>query len=236
MRVVETPWDSLILGRPAATVIVGRGDGLCSLDQMLEELAETFVTIKSDFWSFEMADYLLKKGFFQVESLFSLQFDMKHWRGNLGDMLDVSVATMDDIESVKSEIALGRFSTDRFSLNPDVKREMASRRYVNWLEEEVKEGAELYIVRAKSKVIGFFCYRDRNCEPFIALSGTFSNSPPSSGTLLHYGIFKLYEWKENKNVGSVVSSNNPAALRLHSRLGYEIVECHWIFQSRLSSP
>lgn len=234
MRILETPWDTLVLDRPTATLILDFGENLTTVRKTLGNLEDTFVTVKSNQWSFALAQTLMDEGFFQVETMHTLRYDVRNSRNGARTGVKVSVATRLETEAVVKEIENGRFATDRFSLNPAIETTAARLRYRNWMEAETNRGASVYLVTAKNKKIGFFCFRDKNCEPTVSLSGTFASSPPMSGSMLHQGIIWLYDSKGYKQVYSHVSSNNLNALWVHSRIGYSVVDVQWVFQSCFS--
>ena len=73
----------------------------------------------------------------------------------------IKVDTMDekDFEILYQEINKGIFDSDRIYIDPYFSHEIAKKRYINWIMDELKTGTEFLKYIYKNDTIGFFALK-----------------------------------------------------------------------------
>lgn len=235
MKVLPTPWDSKILGIASEEILITLSSDLGILSDYINSSKHEnkFLTIKSEFWSFDLAKLLFENGYVQVEQAFTFQISLK--RNMLDGFQLPSGVTWrpgqpSEIQYIFDQVERGLFSTDRYSLYPRFGESVGGLRYVNWLKQELVEGGAINCILNSDGVLAFFSLREVGGKPFVALSGVMQESRvPGGGLLLHKAIADAAERMGATSITSSVSGNNLPVLRLLTSLGYRLLGTSWVF-------
>ena len=139
--------------------------------------------------------------------------------------ISYSYANEEEILYVLSRIQSGEmFITDKIARDPYFGRQKAGQRYAFWVQDVIKNGADLILAEYKNQIIGFSIWENKGNDIYNGiLGGVF---PEFSGKGL--GFIPLYvvlcalqEKKARKAIGHV-SSNNISVLKFHEMLGFSI--------------
>jgi hypothetical protein len=232
--VLPTPWDSKIIGVPTAEIRVHDHVGLDSLSAVIS-LAKAkfgFITVKSDFWSHELSTTLSSHALLFAEQQFSFQRSSSDPRLLAAPVETEAVgAGSDELNRIYRAIHAGLFDTDRYSMHSNFGLTVSASRYISWIQDTLDNGGKVLQVWAKGSLVGFFVLdlQKPDC-PLVTLSAVFKDHKiPGSGILLHGAISQTLQINGGSVIESRVSSNNLAALVLHTSLGYRITETQFVF-------
>ena len=225
MRLVDAVWDTRNLGLTTEELIIEPSDQTEDVRAQLDLMTGQYQVIRVTEPSANISRLLAEKKFIFSEHL-------SFWECTLGNLppnsfsgrlpiVETYPAKNDDVNLVFHQINSGLFSTDRISKDPDFGAEVAGKRYVNWLQDEIQRGANIYIVKFRQKPSGFFCLRVTDGNPFVALSGIFPETQiPGIGLSLQYEIQKKAFDEGCSKLTTVVSTNNVSAVRAHIASGF----------------
>lgn len=222
----DAPWDEVVLGMRATTLISDASTPVVELRAKLRGLTDTFVVLKVPVGQGLFQDTLKDEGmiFREVQLTFrSPPVAPKGPRPPSG--WSVRTAEADDQALVMGWLKSGLIHADRYSIDPSMGQLVSGHRYANLILQELGRGAELRIVQRNSNRVGFFCIRDVEARPYIALSGISPHCPiPGLGFQLHSFILDDLRDKFRHPAEPVVSSANLPALRIHVHMGYQIID------------
>lgn len=237
MKEIHASWEERNLGVRTREFVVERNDLPQSVLTVTErKIADSsYDVIKIPTGNLELLRALENQGFAYMEALVQFRHDLKfHDSGSITARVAEGM-TLRSIELVNSPEILAAiqgemFRTDRISLDPMFGPAMASRRYTNWIEDELGKNADVLEVLINGLPKGFFVFRKRpDLVGFSALSGLYhSNQVPGLGSALLRRIL-LYA-KENgcRRIDTSVSTNNLAAIKTHVVNGFEIDEVQYV--------
>jgi len=132
---------------------------------------------------------------------------------------------------IYSNIEKGIFNTDRIFLDPFFSFEQAYTRYVNWIQDECKKGAQLYEIQYKGVGIGFFTLKKINENTYFPfLAGMYPDQPHAG---LGYSIVRKPIEKvislNGKKISTYISSNNTVIYQIQTKQGFIPHESRYIF-------
>lgn len=224
-------WDEAVLGMRATALFSDLSTSVDELRAKLRQLSGTFVVLKVPVGQGLFQNALKDEGmiFREVQFTFrSSPVTLQTLRRPSG--WSVRTGEAKDEELVVDWLKGGSISADRYSIDPSIGRLVSGRRYANFLAQELGRGAELRIVERDADRVAFFCIRDFEARPYIALSGVSPRcSIPGLGFQLHRFILDDVRDKFNHPLEPVVSSANLPALRIHVHMGYQIIDAVEIY-------
>lgn len=232
MRTIDAFWDTRSLGVKTAELDFDAEDGIDEVRAALSFAGEyVYVAAKVQSGNMVVLGALQDAGFRFVECSIELTIDLKSFElPRMAKRFDehITIQKADDAskERIYQHIRDGIFDTDRIALDPEFSKEIAEQRYVNWIEDELARGGELYHVFYKGDEAGFFSYKEtiKGVEAFPFLAGLY-NEFRTSGIGLNVAVGTEAQFARDrgcKRIRTYVSSNNLPILRIHEILGYGV--------------
>lgn len=142
------------------------------------------------------------------------------------------LADKTELEQIYSNLRMGIFDTDRFSLDPYIGKMKSGNRYYEWCKSDVEDGiSDAYIVYYKERALGFFLLRMIDTKYAYGVMGGLFNRERDlgKGFSVLYPPIELATRENRQYILTGVSSNNISSLRMHQSLGYEIQDLQYIF-------
>lgn len=234
MRIVEAVWEQRNLGVSCYEITCERDDSVEELVHVLNSYKAQYMVLKipSGMVAHIMAAQAHNYTF--IEALAHVTHDLKSFTpvGIQKRLLEsVSYAPMDaaDVDFMRHQLEEGIFATDRVALDPAFSLQLANRRYIGWLEDEVARGAELFKLVCAKKSIGFFASYMNKKDLCAIVGGMYKGVSGSLGSSMVYSLILEAVNKNASRISSHVSLNNPSAIRLHSAFGFFFSETQYVF-------
>ena len=240
MKCVNAEWELRNLGVKTIEISIEKNDSSLPTSELLQavenfrqEYDAKYVVVKSDAKYPSISIDFQRAGFWLMENQIGLKAVRKDllkafedYKKILYDDVSYRAADDDDIKMICAEIETGMFTTDRIALDPYFGLKIANRRYVLWMQDELKRGAFAHIALYEGKPIGFFLDKIRSEKKLSGLlGGIFKNEQSRNlGAACMYAsriFFANTDWRETK---TAVSSNNLNILNLHLMFGHKITD------------
>lgn len=145
--------------------------------------------------------------------------------------LDVTCSSEQEKNHIFAEIKTGLFNSDRYSLDPLLSPDQASNRYIGWISDELERNAQLFSIKLKKKLSGFFLINELSNRKFVSLlAGVFpKTSSLGIGNFINHLAYIECFRQGAVSVSTAFSSNNMAAAMIHSSLRTRILEQNYVF-------
>ena len=237
MKIIDAFWEKRNLGVDCKEIIIEKTDTLDEIHKIFQNLnPNQYIVVKVPTGSFEINDFLSKLGFTFVECSLNLVINIKDLilsplQKRINDDIHYYEMEKVDLDELFNEVNNGLFKTDRIFLDSYFTEEQSSKRYINWIKDELNGKTKIYKIKYKNENIGFFSLK--NIEegiyyPFLAaIYSKFSNSGLGF-TLLSKPTEELI-LNNGKKLITFVSSNNLPIIRTHLDLGFRINELQYVY-------
>lgn len=239
MKVIDAFWDTRSLGVKTGEIEFQADDMLGDFQDVLHAMHTfQYIAAKVPTGRMDIVEALEDKGFAfaecSIELLVNLdQFELSGISKRFASKISCQKANEATKSRIYKEIEKGIFDTDRIFLDPKFANGLAAKRYINWIEDELARGGDVYHVYYKDQEAGFFSYKEPipGVEAWPFLAGLYDGFKTSGlGANIVVGI----EAEEAKRRGcsrirTYVSSNNMPILRIHQMLGYTINDIRYVF-------
>lgn len=237
MKIVEAFWEKRNLGVECKEIIIDSNDAVSVIDGF-EELtnATQYVVVKVPLNRFDICSLMTKLGFVFIEGsinfeLFLKQAQLTPLQQRLNNSVTYAEMEHDDLNELYAEIQGGLFGTDRILLDPHFTPQMAAKRYINWIADELKRKTQAYKIIYKKDSIGFFTFKESAKGVYYPFLAGLYKSHSSSGlgfiTLrkpIDEALKRGGDW-----ISTFVSTNNLPVVRAHTQQGFSIKQIHYIF-------
>lgn len=241
MQIIDAFWDTRSLEEKTCEIYIDNADTLEDTRYALESaIGEGFryIVAKTPTGNIQLNRLLEENGFAfaecSMEVLVNLRsFEMPKLAQRFADDISYEAATADSRWRIYDEIRKGLFDADRIALDSYFAQGVAARRYVNWIEDEIGRGADLYHVYFRGEEVGFFVFKETipsvEANPFLA--GLYERFKSSGlGMNVVVGVEAQEALRRGmKRVRSHVSSNNIAVLNLYEYMGYHVSDIQNVF-------
>ena len=240
MRIINATWEKRNLGIDCKEIIIDKEDQLNNFE-CLNELnnlskKDEYLVLKTNKVDFSFFSKITRLGFVFNEILHEVSLSLDNVKISdqlisLSNKIDYKLIPSNNLHVILNEIDKGIFDTDRIALNPSFGKKKSSKRYINWITDEINKNAEVYELTFRNKGIGFFALKkieDFNYDIFLAgIYNKFKNSGLGVSFLL-----KSIEELKSRNIKKItthVSSNNLPVLKIYIELGFTINENQYVF-------
>lgn len=241
MQITDAFWDTRSLNKKTLELAIDRDDAPEDITNALAQAEADgyeYIVAKAAPGNLRLNQLLEENGFTfaecSLEVLIHLRtFTMPKLAQRFADDITYDVATTDSRARIYDEIRCGIFDTDRIALDGHFPEGVAATRYVNWIEDELERGADLYHVFFRGDEVGFFVFKETvpgvEANPFLA--GLYDKYKSSGlGMNVVVGVETLEAQRRGlKRVRSHVSSNNVAVLNLYEYMGYHVSDIQNVF-------
>ena len=246
MNVIDASWDTRSLGVKSGQVVFSDSDSLSQIKEALR-LSESYdyVVAKLPVSCVEVIPLLEIHGFSFAECSIEVVLRIRDAKPSIlmqrmANQMEVKEADDEQKLEIYKQIETGIFQTDRVALDPLFGPQYAARRYVNWIEDELQNGAILYYVTYKGDGVGFFSYKEtiagKEAWPFLA--GVFKSYKRSGiGSNVALDASRIVAQQRGcTRIRTYVSSNNPPILRAQIAYGYQVEKMEYVLTRHSMKP
>jgi hypothetical protein len=238
---VLTPWDEKSLGYKTAEIQINEYSDYDSFEynfkkteKDLVNLGVEFIYIRISSSDLDLRSLIQKVGFYFVESSLELYLNnVSKYKKKILPKLSYQIVEENDLESIKN-IASDSFNYGRFHEDKNIPLVKSQLRYYNWIDDLVKQGAEIYIAKVGNIIVGFNIQK--------------TNSANKTSTLILAGckigseIFGMSLWNEiiesnrargiNK-ISALISSSNLGVFNIYLTFDFKVRSCYFGFHKKI---
>lgn len=229
MKITHAVWEKRNMGVECNEITIQRMDTEESFTKKKSDIETEYIVVKLPSDMSELNFFLQKSGYTYVETMISLYRDTsipKLSSINERIIQNMSYSIMNDFETEElyNEIRNGMFTKDRVSVDHAFTKEQSNNRYVGWINDEINNGAQLFKIKYRNKIVGFFTMKEKEEKVFDSVLAGMYQSKQMVGIGLAMDYFEIMEANRNegKKVLASVSTNNLSALMIALQLGYSI--------------
>ncbi len=236
-----TPWDTRVFGFKTAeiTQIEYQDDALfyeswITLEKELTAQNIKFVYTRIPSEQKQLKFSLQQAGFYFCEtSLLLSKNKVRSFEKEKLPPLILEEVTIQQIPEIK-DIAKSSFHYGRFHEDPNISSDLASDRYVHWIDDLVDSNQKIYAALMGSKMVGFCVEKTSNEENSTTLV--------LAGVAHGKEIFALSLWNEiiyqNKVAGkskieATISASNIGVYNIYAHFGFKTKACYFGFHKYL---
>ena len=231
MKIVDAYWEKRNLGIDTKEITIESTDSIAELKKTLNFLKDDikqYIVVKLPIGKPESIQLLTEFGFIFTESLFEVSLDLKKYTlPKIFEKFDVmlsccQISSDDDLKRLEKELYKGVFETDRIALNPMFGIEVAAKRYMNWIQDEIKKEAKIFEIRHKNEALGFFAIKPLSANKYsVFLAGMYLNKDNAffGFSILSKSIEEILKMG-GKSIKTHISSNNLSVVRLYAQFGF----------------
>lgn len=236
MRLTHAVWEKRNLGVDTMEFEIGISDPIEESMNMITLNEKQYNVVKAPVGNMDLNRALSGNGYLYIESMINIVHDMR--KNNVlpayqrvCDEIGCDVMDDSDLCGLFHELENGLFKTDRIALDPKFSVDIANKRYMNWMKDEIARGAKVYKLVYRNETINFFISRkisDGTYSPFLGgMYGKYTKS--GLGVPCIMKPVEIYRSVGAVRLVSNVSTNNPAALKGNLMAGYRINEVKNVF-------
>ena len=240
MKVIDAVWEKANLDVSCNEVIVEKEDTVESLQSQYDEVfgQKDYVVVKVGPNHFAIHEFLESHGFRFVEVSIGVKLLRKNFR--IPELIKKAsqssckwkIMDQKDIDTLFDKIKTGLFDTDRVYLDPYFSKELAARRYINWISTLIQKNVLPHKFLFKDKAVGFFIQESEGHEMNGILGGIYGDYKGMTGVggLWLYATYsEAFAHEEIDIFRGHVSSNNLNVLKLHLLFGANVESMQYIF-------
>ena len=234
MKVRVEELEKRNLGVDTISISVDIKDTVDEVEKVLNETKAQYLVLKIPSTRTDITPLAGKYQYTYVEDMLFMEHDLHEivrtpLQQRLYDAVQIDTMQEEDFDILFEEINKGSFSFDRISNDPYFGQEVANRRFVNWLNDEIDRGAEFIKVTKKGEMTGFFTIREVRPGVYTsALGGTFMKWR-KGGLGTNVQTPEVVKKRGGKKVELGVSTNNMIQIRALIQNGYFPVSCNHVF-------
>ncbi|NLC78979.1 MAG: GNAT family N-acetyltransferase [Ruminococcaceae bacterium] len=236
MKIIDAVWEKRNIGVETKEIILENEDTVEAVRSTLEIEHSPYVVVKCPSERMDLRYLMTQLGFSFVECSIKITHNLKDiaLTGVQKRLIDsVSYAPMKDgdIEQLYDEIRGEMFTTDRVSMDPFFTHEKSANRYICWLDDEVKRGAELFKLVYKGDTVGFFVIKETQPGIYYPFLTGMYKKYRNTGLGFVYISKPIEEIvkRNGKGISSFISTNNSSALRMHAATGFRFEDVNYVF-------
>lgn len=242
MIIIEQIWEKRNLGIISAELRFENSDTVINNDFNIVDLKKyDYLLARIPVGRMDIAYAVQKKGFHFAETSIELSVALKNLTlpkifEEYEKLIEVHEADKTEIELIYNSIQNGIFDTDKIALDPEFGIKKSGNRFYNWCKEEIEKGSsKAYLVSYAGEKLGFYVVKDENERTANSLlAGLFEkNKNPGLGYAVLYHPLLTAKICGKRKMITAVSSNNPASVKMHLALGYEIKTMNYVFVKHL---
>ena len=235
MKIIHATWEKRNLGVNCHEVVLENNDTLELLKSRSCEFESEYVVIKVPTTMIDISLYLQEAGYQFIETYVSCYHPMtipKLTKIQERVIDSTTYESMNDkeFEHMLREIKDGMFKGDRISLDPFFTQDQANKRYVGWMQDELKNKSNFYTLKYKNEPVGFFVMKRKGDSYFACLAGIYPSFQRFGfGICLNY--FEIIEAisKKSRAVETAFSVNNRGASAIHFSLDYVLKDHYYVY-------
>lgn len=235
MKVVHASWEQRNLGVDCNEITVEPDDDAETVIDDIRAHETEYTVVKIPTGCTDILHRLQQVGYSFIEMLTKCHhsgesFNLNRIQQRIVDRITYSEMADTDLEFMFREISGGLFRADRISMDPYFNSELANRRYVYWIEDELARNAQVFKVVYNEKDVGFFTLKRMGSDlHFAFLGGVYREFSTSGfGFCSHYCQIVEGRRQGSKRVMTAYSSNNRGAAAIHMTFGHVLYQQHYV--------
>lgn len=236
MEILDAYWEKRNLNLVTTEVVVRDDDSFEEIKNLLHALESEYVVVKIPTGNIEISFLLKELGYVFVETMTHSEFLLENTTPDskymgLNSHFLIADAQKKDIEKIYHIIRTGLYSTDRISVDPYFTKEIANRRYVGWLDDELSRGMKLYMFKYQNEDVGFIGIKEEMDRVHrIVLYGIYPEYQ-RRGLATQFIYKTVIDLKMNGSARLLIdiSSNNLPSLKCCQNVGFKIVDFTYVF-------
>ena len=178
MLVKKAIWEKRNLGLDVYEILVEVSDTAYDIHQLNDSLDCNFSVLKIPVGRIDLIRAGEQIGYQFMETLFEHEVKLAPKLSKLDirmlSMLEIKISSRNDKLEIFKQIKNDLFNTNRYFLDPNLTSEQASNRYIGWINDELKRNAQLFSIKYKTNLIGFFIINELPKKKFVSLlAGVF---------------------------------------------------------------
>jgi hypothetical protein len=237
MEIISAFWEKVNLGIECKEIILEKNDSEEQLKLVLDQFQTIdYVVVKVPIGNLGLNKVLSDYGFTFIECSLNVTIDPKDAvllkpQQRLNSKVTYSRMDNTDLEFLFNEIKNGLFSTDRIILDKYFTPELAAKRYINWITEELNKSTEIFKIIYNGITVGFFTFKQLgNGVYYPFLAGIYkSHSNAGLGFVTLRKPIEEVMARNGKSISTYISTNNQPVVRAHIQQGFNINEIQYIF-------
>ena len=235
MKIVDAVWEKRNLDVNTVEISIDKSDKLEDISKTIQLQNAEYQVIRVVDGYIECNKLLAEYGFTFVETMCVIHNNLKNLTGDLITerfKKQMMCKQMDESEHeiLYNDFSNGLFKTDRIALDSQFGVELANKRYIGWIRDEIQRGAIPLNIYYKDYPAGFIIYRVEDGIANVTLGGLYSKYQNSGiGAALYSKGYEHLKQEGIKKTISAVSTNNFGAFRANLAIGYEIYRFEYIF-------
>lgn len=237
MNIVHAVWEKRNLGVDCYKMTVTDEDTWETVVNEEKEVHGDYLVIKVPERRRDISIRLNELGYSFVEAQYhcyydnSKKFELSPIQKRLYDNMTYSEMNNDDIRYMNSRISEGLFVDCTEAVDPAFSVQLADKRVVGHISDELEKGGRIYKMTYRDKPVGFFGLAeqdDGNCRAYIG--GIYPEFQRAGfGPLMYYSYITESIRLGAKKTISGFSTNNHGANAMHMALGYILDHVEYIF-------
>ncbi|SEQ17613.1 hypothetical protein SAMN02910369_01327 [Lachnospiraceae bacterium NE2001] len=213
MKKINTYWEERNLGVSSEELIIDDMDELSLIDKEISESKAIYAVAKVSGLRNEIVSLLQEKGFVYIEDQIELEHDLHEINRSsvmqrMYDSLICRRMDDNDLNELYEEIGRGMFYTDRISMDKHFSKEIAAKRYINWIKDLVSEGAIPVVEKYKGESAGFFIIKSVDDKLYNSILGGGYEKYNKTGLGTVLKEMEYVRGLGGKRIRTSVSSNN----------------------------
>ena len=241
MKITDAFWEVRNLGVSTQEVEIDEKDRMEEIEAAMNQVNAGYQVVKVCTGRLDVNEWLSEHGFHFAEASIKFSHDLKEFAcSSLISRIckDVKLVqmTVSEKETMTEQIHKGMFRSDRISLDSAFSPEQSAKRYLCWIEDELKEESKLYTYSYKGQPIGFCLLKEYGQDNYYSVLGGVYNAGirmPLGSVLIYKQLEELKEWGA-KGIYTCVSTNNSQIIRVHVQYGYVLTNISYVFVKHMN--
>ncbi len=225
MKIINAVWEQRNLGVDAAEIQFEMNDRIEDIADSFENVAAAYLVAKIPGGRGDLCEFVQDHEYRYIEDLIQVEHDLHepvrtplHQR--LYNATSYRKMTEEDIDILQREVMAGMFDSDRISQDYVFGKDVAAKRYCNWIHDLIEQGATPYVILYKEESTGFVILKTADGVYYESVLGGGYRRYRNTGLGLIQKEQEIVRRAGGKRVTTHVSSNNPAQLRALMINGY----------------
>lgn len=236
MKIIDATWEIRNLGVSTQEVEISEQDKLEDIESAINRLNADYQVVKVCTGRMDVNALLAEHGFYFAETAIRVSHNLKLFTcsnliSRVSKDLNFVPMTASGLEIMREQIKKGMFYTDRISLDSEFSKKLSARRYIYWIEDELKVGSQIYTYEYRGQSVGFCLLKEcRKHYYYSVLSGVYNlGIRMPFGSAFAYKQLEVLKQMGAEGVYSYISINNPSIVRVHAQYGYVFADIRYVF-------
>lgn len=210
---VNATWEKRNLGVDTIETTFEENDEYQTVELYLCKLKTEYSVLRIPSYRTDLLPIVQKMGYTYIEDMiyamnYLNEIPRTSSQERLYKAIEVDTMNEKDFEILYQEINKGIFDSDRIYTDPYFNHDIAKKRYINWILDELKTGTEFLKYIYKNDTIGFFALKELENGCYTSFLGGIYKEYRKGGIGSVIKVPEEVKKRGGKKVSSNVSSNN----------------------------